>query len=127
MKDQDWEPNRHRPPNRRPAVTEKVQWNGQAFFVSAGYSPESLRVVEVFYASGLKEGTDLRAVAHDACVLVSLLLQVGMTPAQIGHSLASTEVPMMDGETVNVPASLIGAIVETVGQMALITRMEKGN
>ena len=95
-------------PDRRECETRKVVWRteagGHEFYVSAGYHDGKL--VEVFYADGMKSGTDLRNMAQDACVLISLLLQHGSTPDDIGKSLSAA--PVM-GETV--PASIIGAIV----------------
>src|SRR6187402_2565194 len=104
-------------PARRECVTQKVEFTTgvatHAFYVSAGFIHDSKELVEVFYGSGLKEGTDLRAAASDACVLVSMLLQAGFSVEQISHSLASVDDPSHEGATQ--PASIIGAIVAALG------------
>jgi hypothetical protein len=51
-----------------------------------------------------KQSSDLDAFAADIGILLSLLLQVGVTPAEIGHALRRAP----DGTA----ASLIGAVVD---------------
>ena len=83
---------RRKLPNRRHAVTQAIQWGNHRFHVSVGYDPDTGEVMEVFYASGMKEGTDIHNTAQDACVLVSLLLQLGMTAPDIGKSLSDVSI-----------------------------------
>jgi hypothetical protein len=108
-------------PSRREVLTQKVEFvtgaATHAFYVSAGFIHGTTEVVEVFYGSGLKEGTDLRAAASDACVLVSMLLQTGYTVDQIAHSLATTDDPFDPSQTL--PGSIIGAIVRALASIDL--------
>ena len=77
--------------------------------VRVGYDPnEHLRPREVFYSGGFRSGSALEFQIQDACVLLSLLLQHGHRPEDIGKSLARTEQP--DGSMAY--ASMIGLIVE---------------
>lgn len=104
---------RERLPNRRPSANHAVVWQTDVaihkFDVTIGYHPDTGRVSEVFYATGMKEGTDLLNAAQDACVLISLLLQTGLVPAAIGKSLSAT----CGGR----PASIIGATVAALLEM----------
>lgn len=104
---------RNRPPARRPSVTCRAVWATEAsehvFHVSIGHDPKTGAPVEVFYADGQKTGTSLRDTVQDSCVLISLLLQHGVTPEEIGKSLATTPVFGEDR-----PASVVGVIVETI-------------
>jgi hypothetical protein len=76
---------------RRPAVTALATWKTEGaehrFHVSVGFDPRSGAIAEVWYADGQKTGTALRASAQDACILVSLLLQHGVSVEAIGKSL----------------------------------------
>ena len=55
--------------------------------VSIGYDPaEPLRPREVFYDAGCRSGADLEFAVQDLCVIVSLLLQHGVDPREIGRS-----------------------------------------
>lgn len=104
---------RVRLPNRRPSANVKVEWvtpsSSHVFYVTVGYDPRNARISEVFYSDGMKSGADLRSMAQDACILVSILLQYGLTPEQIGKSLAVA--PVMGEDR---PASLVGAVVEAI-------------
>lgn len=86
-------------PNRRECETICITWGAHRFHVSAGYHDGGL--VEVFYADGMKSGTDLLHMAQDACVLISMLLQHGETIESIGKSLSG--------------ASIVSAIVAAIG------------
>lgn len=102
-------------PARRPSVTRKVvlalPTGEHRFHVTIGFDPAGAAPREVFYADGQKTGAQLQHSIHDACVLISLLLQRGATLAEIDHSLGT--VPVM-GE--DAPASPIGAIVAVMQQ-----------
>lgn len=102
-------------PDRREAITKPVVWTtdtGQhSFYVSVGFEHGTDQILEVFYASGMKEGSSLRAMASDACVLASMLLQHGETPETIAKSLSSA--PVLG---INRPASIVGAIVEAISK-----------
>ena len=105
--------NRNRPPDRRPTITRRVTWQTDTaehrFNLSIGYDPATNLPIEVFYADGQKTGTSLRDTVQDACVLISLLLQYGATPADIGKSLSTAPV---FGETK--PATMLGVIAEAI-------------
>lgn len=85
-------------PDRRHVETRKVYApNSQVLHLSVGYGPDDPdRPVEVFYSAGLKSGSDLEYHMQDMCVLISLLLQRGMEPDQIGRSLSRQERPSGD-------------------------------
>jgi hypothetical protein len=98
-------------PHRRPNVTRTAEWSGHAFTVTIGLDPETLRSVEVF-ADTLKGG-DMQATLADACVIISLALQHGITAGELAKSLA--RVPVLWGEEgQTAPASPLGAIVEAI-------------
>ena len=85
---------RRRLPHRRLAETRHVVHSspdGRAtpLSVTIGYDPEEpARPREVFYDAGYRSGADLEFVVQDLCVIVSLLLQHGVDPAEIGRSLS---------------------------------------
>jgi len=101
---------RHDLPARRLTETLKVTTpEGHTVHLSVGYDPnEHLRPREVFYSGGFRSGSALEFQIQDACVLLSLLLQHGHRPEDIGKSLARTEQP--DGSMAY--ASMIGLIVD---------------
>lgn len=109
---------RQRLPDRRPSANVRVEWvtpsATHTFYVTLGYDPSDARIREVFYSDGMKSGADLRSMAQDACVLISLLLQHGLTPDEIGKSLAVA--PVMDEVR---PASLVGAVIEAIRAQAV--------
>lgn len=86
---------RHMLPGRRHVETRKVcAPNSQVLHLSVGYDPDDPNTpMEVFYSAGLKSGSDLEYHMQDMCVLISLLLQRGMTPFEISHSLSKQERP----------------------------------
>lgn len=53
-----------------------------------------------------------RSLLEDACVVVSLALQHGITPAELAHSMGRAPA----GETTTTPASVIGAVVEVLAE-----------
>lgn len=98
---------------RRPAVTVGLRWNGHAFAVTVGYSPDG-KVREVF-ASGTRTGSDMQRMIDDACVVISLALQFGALPGDLGRSLGSVPDPA-DGMA-ETPASVIGAILRAISEL----------
>ena len=99
-------------PARRISETRRVAFEKEVgevlVFITIGYDPrEPLRPLEVFYDDGFKSGADLEWVAKDAAVLISLALQAGYSPDEIGSSIATRL--HYDGS--EVPASLLGAMV----------------
>ncbi len=100
--------NRTRLPDRRPSVTQRVRHTlngGQTLDVLVTFSIDldTGKVREVFSAD-FKAGSDNQTLIVDACILVSLLLQYGRSPALILGSLSE-------------PRSLIGAMLEAAAQV----------
>jgi hypothetical protein len=76
-----------------------------AFDISVGYYPDG-RVAEVFYSGGMKVGSGLAHAIQDACVVLSIAFQHGVTVADFLPALGT--VPVHGGVAM---ASPIGAIV----------------
>ena len=87
-------PARRHLPHRRLTETRQVVHRSPdgretPLSVSIGYDPaEPARPREVFYDAGYRSGADLEFVVQDLCVIVSLLLQHGVDPREIGRSLS---------------------------------------
>lgn len=94
-------------PNARPNVTITVHWSGHEFPVTIGLSWPDLQPMEVF--ADVAKGGDIQWAIADACVIISLALQHGISPADLAKSLG--RVPSWQGE---VPASPLGAVVEAI-------------
>jgi len=107
---------RERLPDRRPAVTGEVVWSGHRIAVSAGFLADG-RVGEVF-ASGARYGSDLQRLLDDACVVISLALQHGARPADLGRSLGRLPVP--GSEEAHEPASVLGAVVDWLAEVVRV-------
>ena len=97
---------RQRLPNRRPNQTIEVEWDGRLWTLSIGYSPEDYTPREVF-ANGAKIGSGSQAIVDDACVIISLLLQHGISADALKYHLAR------EGADPRAPyASILGLITE---------------
>lgn len=96
-------------PHRRSNITRAVEWNGHSFTVTIGLDPVTWRPAEVF--ADTSKGGDMAAALADACVVISLALQHGITPADLGKSLGRVPLLWAEGDA---PASPIGAIVEAI-------------
>jgi len=95
---------RERLPSRRAAETIQIEHGGQRFTVTVGYYPDG-RAGEVF-THGMRTGSTLDALLADACVLMSVLMQLGIEAREIASSmgrLGSSE-----------PASVIGAVLDLI-------------
>lgn len=98
-------------PNRRRNETRDVHFAGRDFMVCVGFYHDGAPA-EVF-ADGPKEGSDLQATISDACVLISIALQFGITRTELEHSLG--RIPRwVDGNETDGPASIIGAIIGAI-------------
>ncbi len=97
-------------PDRRPSLTTVVHWNGHSVAVTVGLHPETGTPLEVF--ADTAPGGQMQWVIADACVIISLALQFGATPAELAKSLGRVPVLWAEGETQ--PASPLGAIVEAI-------------
>jgi hypothetical protein len=93
---------RERLRNRRRNETVDLDVGGTRYTLCIGYYADG-RPGEIF-ASGAKIGSAMDAIVADAAVLVSLLLQHGIEPRSIQHSLGRHS----DGDA----ASIIGAVVD---------------
>jgi hypothetical protein len=91
---------RRRLPHRRGAVALDIEHAGHRYRLHVGCFPNGT-LGEVFLDAA-KQNSTLDAFAADAAILVSLLLQHGVLPAEIGHALRRSP----NGA----PASLIGAV-----------------
>lgn len=97
-------------PHRRSNITRAVQWDGHEFSVTIGFDPNTWAPAEVF--ADTRKGGQMAATLADACVVVSIALQHGISPAELAKSLGRTPVLWKEGETQ--PASPVGAIVEAI-------------
>src|SRR5258708_3875077 len=95
-------PVRRRLPHRRGAVALHIEHAGHRYRMQFGYFPDGA-VGEVFLDAA-KQNSMLDAFAADAAILLSLLLQHGAPPAEIGHALRRSP----NGA----PESLIGAVID---------------
>src|SRR5215813_5037686 len=99
---------RQRLPNRRSAIAlEKIEHASHRYRMHAGYFPDG--ALGELCLDAAKQNSALDAFAADAVILVSLLLQHGASPAEIGHALRRAP----DGA----PASLIGAAVDRLAAL----------
>ncbi len=71
--------------NRRLALTEAVEWNGQPWQVSIGFDRDG--AAREIFVKGMKSGSALAEFADDMCILVSRLLQHGERAADLSTSL----------------------------------------
>jgi hypothetical protein len=93
---------RRRLPARRLAVALQIEHAGHKFRMQTGFFDDGT-VAEVFIDAA-KQNSALDALAADSAICISLLLQRGVSPAEVGHALRRNP----DGS----PASLIGAVVD---------------
>lgn len=101
---------RHKLPTRRLTETRRVTTrDGHTIYLSVGFDPKDpTRPREIFYSAGYRSGSALEFQIQDDCVMISLLLQHGLLPADIAKSLARAEQP--DGSMAY--ASIVGLILE---------------
>lgn len=81
-------------PNRRGARIVTFVHEGRSFRATFGEFPDG-RLGEVFLDAG-KPDSALQSQADDAGVLVSLLLQHGVAPAHVRHSISGPIALAMD-------------------------------
>lgn len=110
-------PKRQRLPNRRPAVTETLEVEGQHVEVTIGFAPETGAVSEMFLTAG-KTGSTLDGLLSDAAVVISVGLQHGVPPAALAKSvgrLPNGNIAPADldrPQPMRRPASLIAAALD---------------
>jgi ribonucleoside-diphosphate reductase alpha chain len=78
--------NRERLPNRRPCYSFSFEYEGHTYRATAGVFPDG-RLAEIFLHCPGKLGTPLQSNADNAAILTSLLLQHGVAPDVIRHSV----------------------------------------
>jgi hypothetical protein len=78
---------RKRLPNRRANTSFGFECEGFAYRATAGYFDDGA-LAEIFLAVPGFAGTPLESNANTAAILTSLLLQHGVTPDAIRHSVA---------------------------------------
>jgi hypothetical protein len=79
--------NRRRLPNRRLNRTIKFEHEGHQYLATAGFYPDGITLGELFLHAPGKMGTPLQSNADTAAILASLLLQHGVDPEVIQHSI----------------------------------------
>jgi hypothetical protein len=77
---------RERLPNRRNNVSVPFEFEGHCYRATAGRFADG-RLGEIFLDVHGKLGTPLQSNADNAAILTSLLLQHGVTPEAIWHSV----------------------------------------
>ena len=98
-------------PTRRPSVLRHVDWEGHHLTVAASYYPATGDIGEVF--ADTDKGGQMHDTLSDACTLISIALQHGITVAELSKSMA--EAPdLMRGKGNTLPASPIGAILNAL-------------
>lgn len=96
-------------PNRRQSTTVETSWEGHGFTVTIGFDSTG-RPSEVF--AGHSKG-HMHAIIADACILASIALQHGASPAELAKSLGKTP-GFVNGEEALLPASPLGAIAAAI-------------
>lgn len=96
-------------PNRRPNLTSSVAWSrggpDQKLIVTFGFARDG-SIREVFCA-GFRADTDFCALVNDACIMMSWLLQLGVSLDAI---VDMTGEDRSEGARSGPPSSIIGAI-----------------
>lgn len=101
-------------PNRRPSLSVEVIQGPHVFTVTCGIDLRTGRIGECF-GNSPKVTSDMSQLIGDACVLISIALQCGITLPEIAKSLHREPVLGCE-DTTDQPASVIGRIVETLIQ-----------
>jgi hypothetical protein len=99
---------RTRLPHRRAAVAFEVEHAGFRYRMHVGYFPDG--AIGELFLDAAKQNSGLDALAADAAILISLLLQHGASPAEIGHALRRSP----NGAA----ASLVGAALDRLAAEA---------
>jgi hypothetical protein len=78
--------NRELLPTRRANRSLSIEYEGHSYRATAGFFDDG-RIAEIFLHAPGKMGTPLQANADTAAILASLLLQHGVEPEAILHSI----------------------------------------
>ena len=95
-------------PPRRLALTELVEHNGKRYAVTFGIVENKVRECFCSVVESTPNGTELHAIASDACIAISKLLRRGETLPELAASLGENR---PEGALTGPPSSLLGAIV----------------
>lgn len=101
-------------PNRRPCVTTETDWQGHPITVSVGMYLDGTPG-EVFADASYTVPPVIHGTLSDACVGISIALQHGISPADLGKSLGTVPV-WINGQEVDAPASPIGTIMQAISE-----------
>lgn len=123
--------NRNRLPNRRHAQLRNLTWTDGAsevtMTVDVGLYDDGTPG-EVFADTG--KTTAMQSMLDDACILISIAVQHGMTLDSLSKSLGTIPV-WIKGEQIDAPASPIGAIIAAMaaeaGQIPMPKTTENGH
>ena len=99
---------RERLPNRRENETVEVVHEGAVYAVTLGFKPATGEVREIF-SNGAKVGSAMDGILDDGCILMSILLQNGVSASSFAGSMGH------HGLT-NEPSSIIGRLVRLLGE-----------
>ena len=99
---------RQRLPNRRANETVNVTHDGHAYAVTLGFDPATGEVREIF-SHGAKVGSAMDGILDDACILLSIMLQHGISASSFAGSMG------YHGLT-NEPSSVIGRLVRLLAE-----------
>ena len=98
-------------PSRRPSVTYATEWDGHQITVTVGYYLDGTPG-EVF--ADVAKGA-LRAALADACTIISIALQHGISPDDLAKSIGKVPAPEWEaGAMGDKPASPIGAVLDVL-------------
>ncbi len=95
--------------NRRPCITDSVEWSGERFHVSVGLNPDTGEPCEVF-AYGPKVGTALWAMLQESCIEISHSLQRGRKPKNLAAGAQRDE----QGNPISILGVIYDLLVEWV-------------
>lgn len=104
---------RARLPNRRQARTTTLSFVGQQFGIGIGFYPDG-NPGEVF-ARSTKPGSQLDCLLDDVGTVVSIALQCGISPLQLGKSLGR-------GGQGGPRSSVLGVIVDLLAEQEMEAR-----
>lgn len=105
-------PERIQLPTRRQGFVVNAEWEGHPFTISYSLYPDTGLIGEVF--ADVLHGGQMQATLSDACTLISIALQFGITVPELAKSMA--EAPdLLRGKDATVPASPVGAVLDALG------------
>lgn len=105
---------RERLPNRRLSCNRVMSCGPYEFDFGFGFHRTGA-VREVFI-NNAKVGSEIEGMLQDGCVLISLLLQHHVAPAELARSVGRHDTDPNDPDK-TVPTSMLGVIVDAVVQV----------